>query len=40
MFINSDFSDLLRIFNENGVKYLVIGGMPLFTMPNHASRKT
>ncbi|MFO7536595.1 MAG: hypothetical protein R6X32_00885 [Chloroflexota bacterium] len=26
MFINSDFSDLLRIFNDNNVKYLVIGG--------------
>ena len=26
MFVNSDFSDLLRIFNDNKVKYLVIGG--------------
>jgi predicted nucleotidyltransferase len=26
MFVNSDFSDLLRIFNEHGVKYLVVGG--------------
>lgn len=26
MFINSDFSDLLRIFNDNRVLYLVIGG--------------
>jgi hypothetical protein len=26
MFVNSDFSDLLRLFNNNGVKYLVIGG--------------
>jgi predicted nucleotidyltransferase len=26
MFVNSDFSDLLRIFNANKVKYLVIGG--------------
>ncbi len=26
MFINSDFSDLLRIFNDNRVHYLVIGG--------------
>lgn len=26
MFVNSDFSDLLRLFNEYGVKYLVIGG--------------
>jgi len=26
MFVNSDFSDLLRLFNANKVKYLVIGG--------------
>lgn len=26
MFVNSDFSDLLQIFNDNLVKYLVIGG--------------
>ena len=26
MFVNSDFSDLLRIFNDNTIKYLVIGG--------------
>ena len=26
MFVNSDFSDLLRLFNDNSVKYLVIGG--------------
>ncbi len=26
MFVNSDFSDLLRIFNDRNVKYLVIGG--------------
>jgi predicted nucleotidyltransferase len=26
MFVNSDFSDLLRIFNAREVKYLVIGG--------------
>lgn len=29
MFINSDFSELLKIFNDNGVKYLVIGGYAL-----------
>ena len=29
MFANSDFNDLLRIFNANGVKYLVIGGYAL-----------
>ena len=26
MFVNSDFSELLRIFNGNGVRYLIIGG--------------
>ena len=26
MFVNSDFSDLLSLFNAQGVKYLVIGG--------------
>jgi hypothetical protein len=26
MFVNSDFSDLLRLFSDNGVRYLVIGG--------------
>ncbi|MBK7199578.1 hypothetical protein [Candidatus Amarolinea dominans] len=29
MFVNSDFSDLLRLFNTNQVKYLVIGGYAL-----------
>ncbi len=29
MFINSDFSDLLRVFNDNNVRYLVIGGYAL-----------
>jgi len=29
MFVNSDFSDLLRILRDNGVKYLVIGGYAL-----------
>jgi len=26
MFVNSDFTDLLRLFNDNAVRYLVIGG--------------
>lgn len=26
MFINSDFSDLLRLLDANGVRYLVVGG--------------
>jgi len=26
MFVNSDFTDLLNLFNDNNVKYLVIGG--------------
>lgn len=29
MFVNSDFSDLLRLFNGNQVRYLVIGGYAL-----------
>lgn len=26
MFVNSDFTDLLKLFNDNDVKYLIIGG--------------
>ncbi len=26
MFVNSDFSDLLQIFNDHNVKYMVVGG--------------
>jgi hypothetical protein len=26
MFVNSDFTDLLRLFNAKGVRYLIIGG--------------
>ena len=26
MLVNSDFKELLRIFNDHGVKYLVVGG--------------
>jgi len=26
MFVNSDFTDLLKTFNDNNVKYMVIGG--------------
>jgi len=29
MFVNSDFTDLLNLFNDNNVKYLVIGGYAL-----------
>jgi hypothetical protein len=29
MFVNSDFTDLLRLFNANNVKYLVVGGYAL-----------
>ena len=29
MFVNSDFNDLLRLFNANQVRYLVIGGYAL-----------
>lgn len=33
MFVNSDYTDLLRLFNDNGVRYLVIGG---YAMIQHA----
>lgn len=26
MFVSSDFSDLLRLFTDNSVRYLVVGG--------------
>ena len=29
MFVNSDFTDLLKLFNDNSVRYLVIGGYAL-----------
>jgi len=29
MFVNSDFSDLLKLFNANNVEYMVIGGYAL-----------
>jgi predicted nucleotidyltransferase len=37
MFVNSDFSDLLRLFNDNQVRYLVIGGYALiqYTEPRY-----
>ena len=37
MFVNSDFSDLLRLFNANQVRYLVIGGYALiqYTEPRY-----
>jgi len=42
MFVNSDFSDLLRIFNANSVKYLVIGGYALiqYTEPRFTKLST
>jgi len=27
MFVNSDFTDLLRLFSDKKVRYLIIGGM-------------
>ena len=35
--MNSDFEELLSIFNENGVKYLVVGGhaVMLYTEPRY-----
>ena len=35
MFVNSDFSDLLRLFNANQVRYLVIGGYALIQYYSH-----
>ena len=29
MFVNSDFSELLKIFNDNNIQYLVVGGYAL-----------
>ena len=29
MFVNSDFTELLKLFNDNNVRYLVIGGYAL-----------
>ena len=26
MFVNSDFTDLLKLFNDNSVRYLIVGG--------------
>lgn len=31
MFVNSDFSDLLKFFNHNHVKYLILGGDTMST---------
>ena len=35
--INSDFEELLSIFNENGVRYLIVGGhaVMLYTEPRY-----
>jgi len=35
--MNSDFSDLLRAFNDNGVRYLIVGGhaVMLYTEPRY-----
>jgi hypothetical protein len=31
--MNSDFEELLRAFNENGVRYLVVGGYAVMLYP-------
>jgi len=33
MFVNSDFTDLLSLFNDNSVRYLVVGG---YAVKQHA----
>jgi hypothetical protein len=40
MFVNSDFSGLLRIFNDHNVRYMVIGGYAVVSMLNRALPKT
>jgi hypothetical protein len=40
MFVNSDFSDLLRFFRDSGVSYVVIGGYAVIEIRNPASPKT
>ena len=42
MFANSDFNDLLRIFNARSVKYLVIGGYAViqYTEPRFTQEGT
>ncbi len=40
MFVNSDFSDLLRLFKSNGVKYLVLAVTQLSNTPNPVLPKT
>ncbi len=37
MFVNSDFTDLLNLFNTNNFKYLLIGGYALiqYAEPRH-----
>jgi hypothetical protein len=40
MFVNSDFSDLLKIFNDNNVHYLIIGGYAIIQYGERALQKT
>ena len=35
-----DLKDLLRAFNDHGVKYLIVGDMPSASMQNREQRKT
>jgi len=39
MFVNSDFSDLLNLFNANNVKYTVIGGYAVIRNKNFIKDK-
>jgi hypothetical protein len=38
--MNSDFKDLLRLFNDNKVRYLVVGGHAVMKYTKPATRKT
>ena len=37
--MNSDFEELLSIFNENGVRYLIVGGHAVCYIPNRDTRR-
>ena len=39
MFVNSDFTDLLKLFNDNNVRYLIIGGYAIIQYAEPRSTK-
>lgn len=38
--MNSDFKELLSLFNAKTVRYLIVGGVALFFTRNLVTRKT